>query len=272
MSALSDIETSRVAADIVLLGHGSRRGPDTDYGLAEAVRRLQSRVDGNTRVRMAGFEFTRPSLREAIMGLVAEGSRRIVVVPYFLFNGKHIILEIPEDLEGIRNDAEGVEIIYAHTLGFDLRLMDLVKERVEEALTSAGVNDPGDPWGVVFVNRGSRPEFDPGLRLRQLALALDERLGPRALVRHAQAEYASPTIPEAATELVSQGCRVIVVMPYIFFPGKVLNDNIIPGMKRAEAEHAQTTFIVANTLGVDDRLVEAALDRAQEALASWIAR
>ena len=82
-------------ADLILLGHGSRRGTATDEGLREATRRLQS-LAPQLRVRMAAWEFTEPSLDEVVGGLAAEGSRRIVVVPYFLFDGKHIKEEIPE--------------------------------------------------------------------------------------------------------------------------------------------------------------------------------
>ncbi len=253
-----------INADIVLLGHGSRRGKDTDQGLAEATKRLQTMV--NAKVRMAGFEFTQPPLKDAIMDLASEGSSRIVVVPYFLFDGRHVTLEIPEELDGIREELPNVEIIYAQTLGIEEELLDLVVEKINAALSNQGLRPSRGELGVVFVNRGSRLHIDPGAKLRRIASDLERKLGGLAKVHHAQAEYASPTIKEASANLVASGCNVIVVMPYIFFPGKVLNDNIRPGMESAQKDHPNTRFIMAGTLGVDDRLVKVALKRAEEAL------
>jgi sirohydrochlorin ferrochelatase len=241
--------------DIILLGHGSRRGIDTDEGLKDAAGRLQQRVGPGVRVRMAGFEFTRPSIPEAIEMLVAEGSRRMVLVPFFLFDGKHITVEIPEELEKIRAQYPDVDLTYARTLGADIRLVEIVAERVEET----GLGD-----GVILVNRGSRLEYDPGDRLRELARLIENRLGAR--VAPAQAEYESPTILEAADSLVQAGLNRIAVVPYIFFPGKVLNVNIIPAVEEARNRFPAAHFAVARTLGVDDRLIDLALQRAHEAL------
>lgn len=253
-------------ADIVLLGHGSRRGKDTDLGLAEATRRLQALVVGAAKVRMAGFEFTQPPLRDTVIELAAEGSRRIVVVPYFLFDGRHVTLEIPEELDLLRKDLPDVEIVYAKTLGIETELLDLVAEKVDAALLFRKLAPAPGELGVVFVNRGSRLDIDPGVRLRTIASDLESRLGRMSMVHHAQAEYASPTIQEASASLVASGCRIIVVMPYIFFPGKVLNDNIKPGMEAAGKDNPNAVFVLADTLGVDDRLIHVALKRAKEAL------
>lgn len=241
--------------DIILLGHGSRRGIDTDEGLKDAAGRLQERVAPDVRVRMAGFEFTRPSIPETIDMLVAEGSRRMVIVPFFLFDGKHITVEIPEELDKIRARYPDVDLTYAKTLGVDMRLAEIVEERVQET---------GPCDGVVLVNRGSRLEYDPGDRLRELAGLTEARLG--AKVAPAQAEYESPTILEAAESLVRAGLKRIAVVPYIFFPGKVLNVNIIPAAEEARTRFPGVEFAVARTLGVDDRLIDLALERVLEAV------
>lgn len=262
-----------IDADLILLGHGSRRGIDTDEGLREVVTRLQQRVPPTVRVRLAGFEFTRPNLSEAISGLVAEGSRSILVAPYFLFDGKHITLEIPEELEALNRRYPRVNIVYAPTLGVDARLIEVVMERLHEAVLDGSC--AGAPCrcfstdgtlGIIFVSRGSHPEFDNGERLRQLAALLEERLGGSAPVAHAQAQYASPTIAEAAQCLVTASAETIIVVPYIFFPGKVLYDNILPGVEAVSRNYPDRRFKVAATLGVDDRLIDVVLERAQDAL------
>lgn len=252
-SRLSKTASGLNLPDIILLGHGSRRGIDTDEGLKDAAGRLQQRVGPGVRVRMAAFEFTRPSIPEAIEALVAEGSRQMVLVPFFLFDGKHVTVEIPEELDKIRANYPYIDLTFAKTLGADSRLVQIVAERVQET---------GTADGVILVNRGSRLEYDPGDRLRELARLIETRL--EAKVAPAQAEYESPTILEAAEGLVQAGLNRIAVVPYIFFPGKVLNVNIIPAVEEARTRFPAAQFTVARTLGVDDRLIDLALQRAQE--------
>src|SRR4051812_6373724 len=98
---------------IVLLGHGSRRGSATDLGLREVARRLSNHFPDGPSVVLAFFEFLQPSLPEAIRGLAAQGTRGVVVLPYFLFDGKEITVEIPEVLETLRHDLPGVTITQA---------------------------------------------------------------------------------------------------------------------------------------------------------------
>lgn len=242
---------------VVLLGHGSRRGQATDQGLQEVVRRLRLRLGDSAAVSLAGFEFTRPSLEEAILDLARRGHHRIVVMPYFLFDGRHVTEEIPAELKRLGGLVPRVEICCTPTLGLDPRLADIVVERLRQALPRMGE----DKLGVIVVNRGSHRQYDPGIRLRQLVSLVRGRLGEGVLVEPAHAEYASPTIEEAASGLVGWGARLIVVVPYILFPGKVLYDNILPAVEGCRRKYSGAAFLVAETLGVDDRMVDIAAER-----------
>lgn len=259
--------------DIVLLGHGSRRTRTTDVGLAEVVRRMQARVLPPTRVRLAGFEFTRPNLTEAVEGLACEGSRRIVVTPFFVFEGRHVLEEIPEELDRLRASWPHVELLYALTLGHDPRMVDVVIDRVRQSLSPVEweglqANGHGGPAadgrrvGVVLVNRGSRRHFDPEQRVRAIVDGVRERLGPSVLVHHAQAEYEWPRVEDGCAAVIEAGAQLVVVVPYIFFPGKVLFDNIRPAVSRSAADHPGVEHRLTRVLGVDDRLIAIALDRA----------
>lgn len=226
---------------------------------------------------MAAWEFTEPSLQDVVSELAAEGSTQIIVAPFFLFDGKHIKEEIPEVLDELRAKYPQISLGYGHTLGFDRRLVSLATERIHQGLTGDICAQPcdhlkRDDLGVVFVNRGSHVEYDPGDRLRELARTIENNLGGRVPVLPAQAEYTTPKIGDRIDELVAAGKSTIVVLPYIFFPGKVLNVNILPPTEEARLRHPSITFHVAPTLGVDDRIIELAWERAQEALEQPVAR
>ncbi len=261
-------------ADIVLLGHGSHRGKYTDIGLMDAAERLQRLAGPEVRVRMAGFEFTEPNMDVTVTALAEEGSRRIVVVPFFLFDGRHIIEEIPEQLEALSERLPAVEIRYARTFGVDTAMVEICAERIAHALSGERMPfSEALPYlleqrevGVSLVARGSQPKYDPGTNRDRLAQLIDTALGSGVQVCAAQAEYASPTVPETIDALVEAGARKLVVLPYLFFPGKVLFDNIIPDLENGRRRHPRVDFRLTETLGVDDRMIAMVLDRAWEAV------
>lgn len=245
------------------MGHGSRWGKDTDIGLQEVVQRLHNRLNNGSKVRLAGFEFTRPTLKEAVLGLAEEGASAIVVLPFFLFEGKHIKIEIPEQLEQLQPIIPDVPLIYARPLGVDSRLMQIVVERVGGAV-NFGMELKNKSIGIVLVVRGSRPLYDSGENLHRLVSGLEDTYRGQVHVEPAQAQFGFPTIEAAIASLAERKVEIIVIVPYLLFPGKVLYDNIVPAVDRARETYPNICFILTQTLGVDDRMIDVALDRIRE--------
>jgi sirohydrochlorin ferrochelatase len=257
---------------VALLAHGSKRGTATELGMHAIRQRLQDRLP-QVLVGLAFFEFLHPTLEELVREFAGRGIARVVVQPYFLFDGKEITLDIPEELERVAAAVPGVALAQAGSLGVDDRLVDHVARRVEGALRGlcqykpvAGrlpsTRDRGTV-GVVLCNRGSRRQYDPGDRLRELCAALSARLGQGTLVEPAQAENGGEdlTIEAAARRLVAAGTERVVVVPYLHFPGKVLFVNIAPAVQKAQAEHPLAKFYLAWTLCANDAAIDICVDR-----------
>lgn len=257
---------------VALLAHGSKRGSATELGMGTIRQQLQERLR-HIPVGLAFFEFLHPTLEELVSAFAGRGIARIVVQPYFLFDGKEIRFDIPEEIKRIAAAFPGVALVQAGSLGVYARLVEHVAQRVEGALRGlcqykpvAGrlpsVRDRGTV-GVVLCNRGSRRQYDPGDRLRELCAALAARLGPGALVEPAQAENGGEdlTIEAAARRLVAAGAVRVVVVPYLHFPGKVLFVNIAPAVQRAQAEHPGAKFYLAWTLCANDAAIDICVDR-----------
>jgi sirohydrochlorin ferrochelatase len=261
---------------VSLLGHGSRRGRCTDEGLREASRRLAERLSGVAVVREAFFEFLEPTLEDSLAYFQNRGLRRVVVMPYFLFDGKEIKRDIPHLLSALRPRFPGLDVTLASNLGVDDRLISLVTERVAGALHGLGqllpiggrlpIRGESGPVGVILVNRGSRPQYDNGGRLRELCDRLSQALED-VPVEPAQAER-SPilTIANAAQRLIEARCERIVVVPYLHFPGKVLFVNVIPVVNQLAESYPEARFYLASTLCVDDRLIDICVDRIRQAI------
>lgn len=258
-------------AGVVLLAHGSARGRCTDDGIRALGARLAERLAGDAVVQVAFFEFLHPTLEEALQALRDAAIRNAIVMPYFLFDGKESTVEIPVLLTDLRARFPDLQIHQAANLGVDPRLIDVVADRVDDALRGLGqvalvggrlpVRGEGGRLGVILVNRGSRARYDDGSRLRALCGLLQDRLGG-APVEPAQAERSPElTIENAARRLVEAGCERIVVAPYLHFPGKVLTVNVIPAVNRAAAAHPSRRFYLASTLCLDDRIVDVCVSR-----------
>ncbi len=117
---------------LLLIAHGSRRpeaNADLEH-LAEAIR------------RRGAFAIVEPSYLECcdpriVPGgdrCVAGGARRVVMLPYFLAAGRHVV----EDLTAARDELiqrhPGVSFVLAEPLGRHPLLEQIVLDRAGEAL------------------------------------------------------------------------------------------------------------------------------------------
>ena len=269
---------------VVLLAHGSQRGTDTIDGLREMVSRLQDRLAGNrARVKMACLEFIQPDLPEAVGGLVSEGCTDITVMPFLLGKGTHTTDDLEEEIARSLEVYPQARIKASDVFGPDPALVDIVMERVlvreeshssfdralggaQDGLRTNGRNRSGAPNGVMLVKAGTRSQAEDHLWLYKMGRMLEERLGAGYAVAVAQSHFGSPTMEEAAAELVEKrGVSDVTCVPYIFFPGLILTRNIIGGLKSLGQKYPDVGFDVTPTLGVEDGLVELTARRVLDA-------
>lgn len=112
--ALGTLALDEVVLDIVhgyaddpallLVGHGTRRNPDSGATVEQLAARLRSRL----RHVSTGFVDQDPALDSAWERLPAAGD--VVVVPYFAFAGPHVTGDIPDGL-GLADALEGPHAI-----------------------------------------------------------------------------------------------------------------------------------------------------------------
>lgn len=278
---------------VVLLCHGSQRGasrdecscawaadgarfpawclgcPNTPVGLRQAGERLAESLGAEAeQVIVSCLEFLPPHPPEAVSILAESGVRRVVIAPYLLGNGKHATLEMDEVLEEIAAETPGVELRLAQGLGADARIADLVRARISALPEYAMGPSDGRPTGVMLVKAGTQTRYDDCLWLKELGSWVERDLGENYAVSVAQSHYGDPTMEFAAAELVEErGVGSIICAPYLFFPGLILQRNVLGTMNRLQQAYPDIPMSVAPPLGVDDRLVQVASDRVRAAQA-----
>lgn len=117
---------------IVLIAHGSRQeGANRD--LLELADRL-SRGTGPKKdvIEPAFLELAEPDLATAAARCVARGARRVLIVPYFLSLGVHLVRDLAAAREELAFRHGGVDFILGAPLGPHPLLDELVRLRIDE--------------------------------------------------------------------------------------------------------------------------------------------
>lgn len=115
---------------LLLVEHGSRQAESTE-GLDFLIQAF--RREGNFEiVERAFLELAHPTIPEAIAACVRQGVAHLVVVPYFLEKGRHVEKDIPSALQAARQAHPGLRIEMAQPLGAHPKLVDILRDRIED--------------------------------------------------------------------------------------------------------------------------------------------
>ncbi len=126
---------------VILVDHGSTR-PESNAQLLAVVAAFRERRPWRI-VEPAHMELAEPSIAAAFARCVAQGARRVVVVPYFLAPGKHWREDIPRLAAEAASPYSGVELTVAAPLGVHPLMLEIVDAQIEEALGRQQRGDGG---------------------------------------------------------------------------------------------------------------------------------
>jgi sirohydrochlorin cobaltochelatase len=116
------------APGIIIVGHGSSQEA-AQLAFVEFVRRVASRL-GTEHVLPAFCSSARPNIADQIAAFRAQGLRRIVLLPYFLYSGRHVTTDIPAVLDQCRQQYPELTLELLPSLENDPALEDMLVERL----------------------------------------------------------------------------------------------------------------------------------------------
>ncbi len=123
---------------VVIAFHGSRRTPPDGPEIELVARQVRS-LYPDLPVYYGALQFSAPSIADAVASAVTAGARRVAVVPLFLFSGEHVQVDIPAELDRLRERFPGVEITFGRHIGADPRLAQILVDRAKEVAAGLGV-------------------------------------------------------------------------------------------------------------------------------------
>lgn len=121
---------------ILLMAHGSRiaEANDAVLGIAAMVKEMT----GFDIVEVSFREQHLPNIQQGIDACVAQGAKRVLLMPYFLFVGAHVQEDLPEEMAQARERYPKIEFAMGGHLGVHRKLAEVEVERIAEAFASLG--------------------------------------------------------------------------------------------------------------------------------------
>ena len=111
---------------LLLIAHGSRRQASNEEVKTLTEVLAKSPENDGKIVECAFLELADPSITLGFSACVQQGATCVVVVPYFLSAGRHVIVDIPAELSEAQNMYPQVEIKIAPYLGSANEIGDIL--------------------------------------------------------------------------------------------------------------------------------------------------
>lgn len=125
-----------IRTGIIVLVHGSRgklgKG-EVESSLATIVAGLKPNLAPGVEIVGAALQFNQPSLEAAVEILCSRHVKRVIIVPYFLFAGRHITEHVPQALSDLQHLYPDTRFIVADAMGLDDSFIGLLAKRVRKA-------------------------------------------------------------------------------------------------------------------------------------------
>ncbi|MDA7746435.1 CbiX/SirB N-terminal domain-containing protein [Psychromonas sp.] len=111
---------------LLLVAHGSRRKQSNEEVnlLAEKLAQVCSTQYGI--VNAAFLELDEVLIPDGIRLCAKQGATSIIVLPYFLNSGRHVVEDIPNEVNGCLAEYPNIEISIASHLGASPLMMELL--------------------------------------------------------------------------------------------------------------------------------------------------
>lgn len=119
---------------LLIVAHGSRREASNLEVIDLANRVAQSPGHHFDYVSAAFLEIAKPSIPEGLERCIQKGASEVVIFPYFLAAGKHVVKDIPAELEPVAKEHPEVNFTISNYLGKSPKIPELILTSVANRL------------------------------------------------------------------------------------------------------------------------------------------
>ena len=123
---------------LIIVAHGSRK-KESALQVAALCKKVSEKC-GNQfdEVEYAFLQFAEPLLTDKIEELIERGVKKIIIFPFFIAAGSHVLIDIPTLVEKAAQDYPGVEVSITRYLGIIESIEDLILSEVDSHCKKMG--------------------------------------------------------------------------------------------------------------------------------------
>jgi sirohydrochlorin cobaltochelatase len=121
---------------LIIAAHGSRKEESAREVAALTEKINLKTVPGFERVDHGFLQFSTPLLPDVIDKAVAQGATQVVIFPFFISAGSHILTDIPELVATVGKTYPEVEFIITRHLGAAASIDEVIIDEVSRHLDS----------------------------------------------------------------------------------------------------------------------------------------
>jgi len=242
---------------VLICGHGSRD--------PQAIAEFEL-VTAALRPRLPEFdfatgylEFARPTIRDGLAALSAQGARQILAIPGMLFAASHVKNDLPWEVNSFMADNPGVAVRLARDMAIDPKLLRAAADRI--AVAARGSASAFADTLLVVVGRGTN-DPDANSNISKVARMLWEGMG-FGWAEVAFSGVAHPRVDAALARAARLGFPRIIVFPYFLFTG-VLVKRIYAQTDEVAGRFPAVKFAKALYLRDHPAVIDAFSERVEE--------
>ena len=204
------------------------------------------------------LEVVPPFIGEGIRNCVQSGSAFITIVPYFLYPGLKLKETVKQSAFICRD--QKLRIGIAKPLCYHDLLTELIVERISETKVQHHISQKNSDCDILIIGHGSTDK-----RAREAFLYTVRRLGPYYhSVSFSFLELDEPSIGAAIINMVSQNPKNLIIMPYFLHKGSHIKHDVNKEVQLALDKVSYDKAFISRHLGVDPKLIQLILHRAEE--------
>lgn len=202
----------------MIVGYGTRKG-NLEEVLETQKKRLEAR--GRENVYVAYFRVSEPTIPDTLVQMAADGVDDILVVPYYIAEGKLTKDFIPSKLgisgESGTADVDGkkVKISIAPAFSASGKLVDIVCDKVADM--GGSCED-----AVLLMGHGSKQKADNGVSFNEEALSdIVDEMKSRGYTNamYSFNEFDTPVVKDGIRTLLDKGAETIYCVPVFIAMG-----------------------------------------------------
>jgi sirohydrochlorin cobaltochelatase len=244
---------------IMVCGHGSR-DDDAIREFEKVATGIKARLPAVS-VATGYLEFARPTIRDGLESLKAQGAKRILAIPGMLFAASHVKNDLPWEINSFAAANPSLELRFGRELAIEPKLLAAAAERIAEAERQGTRAVTRRDTLLLVVGRGTN-DPDANSNIAKVARMLWEGMG-FGWAETAFSGVAYPLVEPALKRALGLGFPRVIVFPYFLFTG-VLVKRIYAAADRVAARHPEIELLKAPYLCDHALVLDCFADRVAE--------